>query len=92
MNIRKFVLAGMAGAGLVVGGISIAQAPIQNVDPHRHPNLAAAQRLCVQAYNALAAAQQANEADMSGHAQKAKDLLTRASFEIKAAAEHANRP
>jgi hypothetical protein len=36
------------------------------------------------------AAQQANEWDMKGHAQKAKELLEQANREIKAATEAAN--
>ena len=51
-----------------------------------HPNLFAAQKLCAQAYDKLTAAQKANEYDLGGHAAKAKDLLEKASAEIKAAA------
>jgi len=37
------------------------------------------------------AAQQANEFDMDGHAQKAKEMLDQVNRELKAAAEAANR-
>ena len=37
------------------------------------------------------AAQQANEWDMQGHAQKAKDLLDQVNNELKAAAQAANK-
>jgi hypothetical protein len=37
------------------------------------------------------AAQEANEFDMQGHAQKAKNLLDEANKELKLAAEAANR-
>jgi len=37
------------------------------------------------------AAQRANEWDMGGHAQKAKDLLEQVNNELKQAAEAANR-
>jgi hypothetical protein len=42
-------------------------------------------------HHTISAAQQANEFDMQGHAQKAKDLLDEASREMKAAAEAANK-
>jgi F0F1-type ATP synthase membrane subunit b/b' len=64
--------------------------PARNVNPHRHPNLAAAQRLSRQAYEKVTAAQKANEWDMGGHAAKAKDLLDQANNELKQAAEAAN--
>jgi hypothetical protein len=65
--------------------------PKQNVRPGKHPNLAAAQRLSENAYNKIIAAQQANEWDMQGHAQKAKTLLEQANVELKAAAQAANK-
>lgn len=64
--------------------------PAQNISHRRHPNLAAAQKLCSQAYERIEAAQTANEWDMEGHAQKAKDLLTQVNSELKAAALAAN--
>jgi len=76
---------------LVAGGIAIAQRPKENISPGRHPNLAAAQRFGEQAYNKVIAAQEANEWDMGGHAQKAKNLLEQANNELKQAAEAANR-
>jgi hypothetical protein len=78
------------GALLVVGGIAIGQ-PVKNVSGGRHPNIAAAQRLSNQAFEKIVAAQQANEWDMQGHAQKAKNLLEQANNELKLAAEAANR-
>ncbi len=76
---------------LLCGGIAIAQKPAQNVNPHRHPNLAAAQRLSAQAYEKINAAQQANEWDMQGHAKQAKELLEQANQQLKLAAEAANQ-
>jgi len=64
--------------------------PVDNVSHHRHPNLAAAQRLSTQAFEKVVAAQKANEFDLGGHAQKAKDLLDEVNRELKAAAETAN--
>ena len=72
-------------------GVLYAQHPARNVSAARHPNLAQAQRLIGQAFDKLKAAQAANEFDMGGHAQKAKDLLEQASSEIKQAAEAANK-
>jgi len=81
----------LLGAVLLCGGIIIAQQPVQNVNPHHHPNLAAAQRLSEQAYNKITAAQQANEWDMDGHAAKAKELLEQVNQQLKLAAEAANK-
>jgi hypothetical protein len=78
------------GTMLLVGGLAVAQ-PQRNVSGARHPNLAAAQRLSQQAYEKITAAQQANEWDMKGHAQKAKELLDQVNRELKEAAEAANR-
>jgi hypothetical protein len=89
---HNWILGSLLGLILATAGITIAQGPPErNVSPGRHPNIAAAQRLCDQAFNKIVAAQQANEWDMDGHAQKAKDLLDQANRELKAAAEAANR-
>ena len=64
--------------------------PADNVGHHRHPNLAAAQRLTTQAYEKIVAAQRANEFDLGGHAAKAKELLDQANRELKEAAEASN--
>jgi len=58
----------IAGLVLLAGGFAIAQRPKEDVSPGRHPNLAAAQRLCRQAWQRVADAQQANEWDLGGHA------------------------
>ena len=70
--------------------VTFAQAPVVNIDPHRHGNLAAAQSYIVQAYQKLDAAQRDNHEDLGGHAQRAKDLLTQADSEIRQAANVAN--
>jgi hypothetical protein len=93
MNIRRVVVGSILGLGLLAGGVTIAQGPpADNVNPHRNPNLAAAQRLITQAFDKIAAAQRSNEFDMEGHAQKAKDLLDQANRELKMAAEAADHP
>jgi len=50
-----------------------------------------AQRLSQQAWEKIAAAQQANEWDMQGHAAKAKELLDQVNQELKLSAEAANK-
>jgi hypothetical protein len=80
-----------AAIALLIAGAALAQRPKENISAGRHPNLAAAQRLSEQAWQKIVAAQEANEWDMHGHAQKAKNLLDEANKELKAAAEAANR-
>jgi hypothetical protein len=65
--------------------------PAMNVSKHRHPNLAAAQRLCDKADKRIHDAQQANEFDLGGHAVKAMQLLDEASAELKQAAGTSNQ-
>jgi len=76
---------------LCLGGVAVAQRPKQNVSPGWHPNLAAAQRLSEQAWQRILDAQKANEWDLAGHAQRAKDLLDQVNNELKLAAEASNR-
>jgi len=89
--IKTRVLAALAGLLLLIGGVALAQRPQRNVSPGRHPNIAAAQRFSQQAWQKVLAAQQANEWDMQGHAQKAKNLLDEVNRELKLSAEAANR-
>ncbi len=86
MNVKLL----LCGAMLVGIASSAMAKPAENVSHHRHPNLAAAQRLSAQAFEKIVAAQRANEFDLGGHAQKAKDLLDEANRELKAAAETSN--
>jgi hypothetical protein len=81
-----------AAAGVAVTvACAQAQVPVQTIDPQRHGNLAAAQRLVVQAFERLSDAQSANNDQLGGHAARAKELLRQANEEIKMAAEAANR-
>jgi len=89
--IKTRIFAAILGAMLLIGGIALAQKPKDNVSSARHPNLAAAQKLCTEAYEKIIAAQQANEWDMNGHAQKAKNLLDQVNNQLKMAAEAANK-
>src|SRR5262249_6221032 len=83
-------LIAVAGS-LLSGAILAARKPERNISAHRHPNLAAAQRFCDQAFEKISAAQVANEFDISGHAAKAKELLEQAGKELKEAAEAAHK-
>ena len=88
---KKYLTLQVLALLLLSGAVAPAQKPKDNVSAARHPNIAAAQRFCTQAWEKIVAAQQANEFDMSGHAQKAKDLLDQVNKELKMAAEAANR-
>lgn len=83
------LLLGSAALALTMS-VALAGAPVDNISGHKHPNLAAAQRLSTQAYEKISQAQQANEWDMGGHAAKAKELLDQVNRELKEAAEVAN--
>jgi hypothetical protein len=76
---------------MLSGIAAYAGEPVVNISPKLHPNLAMAQKFSRQAYNKIVAAQQANEYDMDGHAQKAKDLLDKVNEELKLAARAANK-
>jgi len=92
MKIRKLKLGSVMGLCLLTGGIVIAQNPsVENIDPARHPHLAAAQHHLRMAWDESSAAQHANDWDMSGHAAHARQLMEEASRELKMAAEAANR-
>jgi hypothetical protein len=84
----KKTVVGMIAVLLMAGALSAR--PARNVSGRKHPNLAAAQRLCQQAFDKLTLAQDANEFDLGGHAKKAKQLLDEANKEIKEAALAAN--
>jgi hypothetical protein len=89
--IKTRILAVVFGCLLAVGGVAVAQKPVRNVSGARHPNIAAAQQLSRQAFQRIIDAQKANEWDMQGHAQRAKELLEQVNNELKQAAEAANR-
>ena len=91
MKIPRFKLILLAGVAAVAACAASAQMPVQDIDPMRHGNLAAAQNLVVQAFERLSDAQVANDYQLGGHVARAKDLLRQANEEIKLAAEAANR-
>jgi hypothetical protein len=82
---------GAMALALCLGGAAVAQRPKEDVSSQRHPNLAAAQKLSREAWQRTLDAQKANEWDLAGHAQKAKDLLDQVNNELKLAAEASNR-
>lgn len=87
MKVAKVALAlGLQAAS----GSAFAQEPVQNIDPSRHGNLAAAQDLARQAYDRLSLAQKENSNNLGGHADKAKELLRQVNIEIRLAADAAN--
>lgn len=88
---KKSLIAGAMAITLLCAGTAIAEQPVRDVSSHRHPNIAAAQRLARQAFEKITAAQDANEFDLGGHAAKAKELLDQVNQELKLAAETANK-
>jgi hypothetical protein len=68
-----------------------ADTPAQNVSPAQHPNLAKAQSDLNLAFQKIIDAQKANEYDLGGHADKAKQLIQQAGDELKQAALAANQ-
>ena len=87
---KKRIAVSISTLLLLLSMTATAQRPARNVSGRRHPNLAAAQRLSRQAWEKIMAAQKANEWDMQGHAQKAKELLDQVNEELKEAAGAAN--
>jgi len=91
MTKKTLVISTIFSAALFCSGMALlAQQPVENIDKNRHPNLAEAQHLVVQANNYIIVAQKDNRYDMQGHAEKARDLLVQVNKELKAAAEAAN--
>jgi len=81
----------LLSALLLCGALSLAQAPVLNIDPKGHPELADAQKAIVDAFEKIEIAQKANKDKLGGHAESAKQLLTRASQELKLAQETADK-
>jgi hypothetical protein len=89
--LKTRIIASILGLLLVLGVAAIAQRPEKDISAAHHPNLAAAQDLSRRAWQRIVDAQKANEWDMDGHAQKAKDLLDEVNRELRIAANAANR-
>ena len=65
------------------------QAPVVNIG-NRHGNLRNAQSNIVEAYQRIDRAQAANDGQLGGHAQRAKELLIQADIELRLAANVSN--
>ena len=90
MTRNSIFLGAAAAAALALGATCLAELPADNVNGGRHPHLLEAQRLCTQAYEQISVAQKANEFELGGHAEKAKQLLEQANRELQMAAEAAD--
>ncbi len=90
MTQEKLLASTILTAGLFCSVVTLAQAPVQNINKNKHPNLAQAQSLVVQADNYMVNAQKDNRYDMHGHAKNARQFLVQASQEMKLAAEDAD--
>ena len=88
--IKKDMLIGTA-LGLILGcsGALFAQAPAVDIG-NRHGNLRAAQQYISSAWQKISQAQRANDDQLGGHAQRAKDYLLQADEELRLAANVAN--
>ena len=87
MKLRSLYVVAALAIALVFMGVTFAQRPAMDIDPARHPDLAAAQHHVNEAYLKTEEAQHANKDQLGGHAQKALELLSQASHELKEAAE-----
>src|SRR5271170_1178074 len=93
MNTKRVLFSALMLAAVICVRIlsaQEAQSPVVNIDPDRHGNLAAAQGNIVDAYQRIDMAQRANDGQLGGHAQRAKDFLTQADVELRLAADFAN--
>lgn len=89
---KKNVVSRILLTSALLSVVMIAQEPVEDIDAGRHPHLAGAQRLVVQANREIAEAQRDNRYDMKGHAERARQLLVQVNNELKLAAEAANHP
>lgn len=89
---KKSVVSRILLTSVLFSVVMLAQEPVEDIDAGRHPHLAGAQRLVVQANREIAEAQRDNHYDMQGHAEKARELLVQVNRELKMAAEAANHP
>lgn len=76
---------------ICVGVVYAEERPMHDVSPAKHPNIAAAQDLIGKAWDKTVEAQEANNDELKGHADKAKQLLVDAARELSAAAHAAKQ-
>jgi hypothetical protein len=88
------VLAILTSAGVILvqaqGPPPGYQGPVVNIGRH-HGQLREAQGYLVQAYHSIENAQQNNDGQLGGHAQRAKDLINQADAELRQAANVSNQ-
>jgi hypothetical protein len=87
---KNLLWCGVLVGALVFGGLALAQKPVENIDPNKHPNLASGQQHIIQAYQRIDDARTANKEELGGHAEKALQLLVQADHELKLGAEYAD--
>jgi hypothetical protein len=90
MTMKRIFLGSLLGAGLFGAGVLYGQRPVENIDPHRHPNLASAQHHLQEAWGNAEEARKENKDELGGHAGKAQEHISAADMELKAAAEFAD--
>ena len=88
MNVKQVLMCGVCSVALFAAGVAVGQ---ENIDAHKHPHLAEAQKLISNAEGQIDAAQAVWKDKLGGHAQRAKVLLQQADGELKQAAEYANK-
>ena len=64
-------------AVLVLAGVAVAQRPVEDIDAHRHPHLAAAQHHIGAAWQEAETARTDNRYDLGGHGAAARRLPRR---------------
>ena len=83
---KRLAVGCMVLTGLLCCHSVPAQGPVTDIDSKQDGNLAAAQRLLVQAYALINAAEHVNDGQLEGHGQKAKAFINQANAELKEAA------
>jgi hypothetical protein len=90
MRGSALVAGGVLCAVLACPGLLMAQQPTVDIDTDGHGNLSAAQEYVAMAWRRMDNAQRANNYNLGGHAERAKELLEQANAEISAAADVLN--
>ncbi|WP_392887686.1 hypothetical protein ACF6ZU_24165 [Pseudomonas migulae] len=89
MNRKCLVIGSVLCTSLIFGCVSQADQPFVDIGD-RHGNLRSAQEHIVQAWRMVGEAQRDNNSHLGGHAERAKELLSQANEELRAAADFAN--
>lgn len=86
MTMRKLAFSSLLAFALVCAAATLAQGPAPDISD-KYPALRGAQQHIQEAYGKIDEAQTAHHG-LGDHGQKAKELLTQASRELKEAAEY----